>query len=178
MAAPGENVSSNTSSDATPPNHLGATVPISNLDEKTGHQNGEHGIDASKSAAANKASAKEDGDEDEEEDIDALIDDLESQDGHIDEEEEEETTQPGGAKPVSEDLLQTDTRHGLSSAEVLARRKKFGLNQMKEDKENLILKFLGYFIGPIQFVMEVSRLRGRGSVVLANRMIVARLLPF
>jgi hypothetical protein len=27
---------------------------------------------------------------------------------------------------------------------------------MKEEKENLILKFLGYFIGPIQFVMEVS----------------------
>lgn len=27
---------------------------------------------------------------------------------------------------------------------------------MKEEKENLILKFFGYFIGPIQFVMEVS----------------------
>jgi hypothetical protein len=26
---------------------------------------------------------------------------------------------------------------------------------MKEEKENLFLKFLGYFIGPIQFVMEV-----------------------
>jgi hypothetical protein len=25
-----------------------------------------------------------------------------------------------------------------------------------EEKENLILKFLGFFIGPIQFVMEVS----------------------
>jgi H+-transporting ATPase len=30
------------------------------------------------------------------------------------------------------------------------------MNQMKEEKENLILKFLGYFVGPIQFVMEVS----------------------
>jgi hypothetical protein len=45
----------------------------------------------------------------------------------------------------------------LSSQEVLSRRKKFGMNQMKEEKENLILKFLGFFIGPIQFVMEVSR---------------------
>lgn len=27
---------------------------------------------------------------------------------------------------------------------------------MKEEKENLILKFFGYFVGPIQFVMEVS----------------------
>ena len=33
---------------------------------------------------------------------------------------------------------------------------RYGLNQMKEEKENLILKFLGYFVGPIQFVMEVS----------------------
>jgi hypothetical protein len=30
---------------------------------------------------------------------------------------------------------------------------------MKEEKENLILKFLGFFVGPIQFVMEVSELR-------------------
>lgn len=28
--------------------------------------------------------------------------------------------------------------------------------EMKEEKENLIMKFLGYFIGPVQFVMEVS----------------------
>lgn len=52
--------------------------------------------------------------------------------------------------------VQTDTRVGLTSEEVLQRRKKYGLNQMKEEKENLILKFLGFFVGPIQFVMEVS----------------------
>lgn len=34
-------------------------------------------------------------DDDEDEDIDALIEDLESQDGHLDEEEEEDST-PGG----------------------------------------------------------------------------------
>jgi len=33
---------------------------------------------------------------------------------------------------------------------------------MKEEKENLILKFLGYFVGPIQFVMEVSNPAKRG----------------
>lgn len=27
---------------------------------------------------------------------------------------------------------------------------------MKEEKENLLLKFLSFFVGPIQFVMEVS----------------------
>jgi H+-transporting ATPase len=68
--------------------------------------------------------------EEEDEDIDALIEELESQDAGIDA-EEEEVTQPGGARPVAEDLLQTDTRTGLTSAEVLSRRKKFGLNQMK-----------------------------------------------
>jgi magnesium-transporting ATPase (P-type) len=52
-------------------------------------------------------------------------------------------------------MLQTDTRVGLTSEEVLQRRRKFGLNQMKEEKENLLLKFLGFFVGPIQFVMEV-----------------------
>jgi magnesium-transporting ATPase (P-type) len=33
-------------------------------------------------------------------------------------------------------MLQTDTRVGLTEAEVIARRKKYGLNQMKEEKES------------------------------------------
>ena len=90
-------------------------------------------------------------DDDEDEDIDALIEDLESEDGHQFEEEEE--VQPGGGRVVPEDMLQTDSRVGLTESEVIARRRKYGLNQMKEEKENLILKFFGYFIGPIQFVM-------------------------
>ena len=55
--------------------------------------------------------------------------------------------------------VQTDTRVGLTSEEVLQRRKKYGLNQMKEEKENMILKFFSYFVGPIQFVMEVRASR-------------------
>jgi magnesium-transporting ATPase (P-type) len=110
-------------------------------------------------------------DDDEDEDMDALIEELESQDGAV---EEEETVEPGGARLVPEELLGTDTRHGLSSAEVLNRRKKYGMNQMKEEKENLILKFLGFFVGPIQFVMEVSFLEGTVSLKLT----VARLPLF
>lgn len=102
-------------------------------------------------------------DDDEEEDMDALIEELESQDA-ADDLEEEETTQPGGARNVSEDLLQTDARIGLRDDEVARRRKKFGLNQMKEEKENQILKFLGFFVGPIQFVMEVSTTFGITSL--------------
>lgn len=95
-------------------------------------------------------------DDDEVEDMDALIDELESHDGHEDVEAEGEVATPGTVRVVPEELLQTDTRVGLTEAEVHVRRKKFGMNQMEEEKENLILKFLGYFIGPIQFVMEVS----------------------
>ncbi|EGC48205.1 H ATPase [Histoplasma capsulatum var. duboisii H88] len=99
--------------------------------------------------------------EDEDEDMDALIEELESQDGHIDIEDDEDG-EPGGARPVPDELLTTDTRHGLTDAEVVARRKKYGLNQMKEEKENLILKFLSYFVGPIQFVMEAAAILAAG----------------
>jgi H+-transporting ATPase len=99
--------------------------------------------------------------EEEDEDIDALIDDLESNDGHGEFEEEEEVV-PGGARVVPEDMLQTDTRVGLTSEEVLQRRRKYGLNQMKEEKENMILKFLGFFVGPIQFVMEAAAVLAAG----------------
>ena len=102
-------------------------------------------------------------DEDEDENMDALIDELESQDGQL--EEEEEKTEAGAARPVPEELLQTDTRFGLTESEITVRRKKFGLNQMKEEKENLILKFLGYFVGPIQFVMEVCHALHRPIVM-------------
>jgi hypothetical protein len=127
----------------TPPNHLGTDVPTGHLDEKKDYG----ATDPTKIAPSDE--------EEEDEDMDALIEELESQDQNIDE-EEEETAQPGGARNVPEELLQTSTRDGLNSQEVLSRRKKFGMNQMKEEKENLILKFLGFFIGPIQFVMEVS----------------------
>lgn len=119
----------------------------------------EHGgFDEKRAAAAGVPPSKETApaaDEEEDEDIDALIEDLESEDGHADDDEEEEAS-PHGGRVVPEDMLQTDSRVGLTESEVTARRRKYGLNQMKEEKENLVLKFLGFFIGPIQFVMEVS----------------------
>ncbi|MCJ1374533.1 plasma membrane H+-ATPase [Loxospora ochrophaea] len=154
----GERLSDN-GSDSTPPNHLGTSVPSGQFDgtgdpEKTGHHE-----DTDAPAAPTKKEVA--GDDEPDEDIDALIDELESLDGAQDDEEEEET-EAGGARPVAEELLQTDTRVGLSDAEVTSRRKKFGLNQMREEKENLILKFLGYFIGPIQFVMEAAAVLAAG----------------
>ena len=154
--------SSLTSSETTPPNHLGTNVPSHHLDGA----NDPEKQDGHNFAAAKVPKAVED-DEDEDEDIDALIDDLESEDGQAEAEDEVETG-VGDTPPISEDFLGTSTRIGLTDAEVQQRRKKFGMNQMKEEKENLILKFLGYFVGPIQFVMEVSNSVG-GHIARCGR---------
>jgi len=100
-------------------------------------------------------------DDDEDEDIDQLIEDLQS-DGGADAEEEEAGEAGATARPVPEELLQTDPSYGLTSDEVSKRRKKYGLNQMAEEKENLVVKFLMFFIGPIQFVMEAAAILAAG----------------
>lgn len=132
-------------SGSTPPNHLGTNVPSGDFDEKKQQE-----------AAGTPPKKAPSDDEEEEEDMDALIEELESQDANIDP-DDDDVAEPGGSRPIPEDMLQTSTRTGLTEQEVQQRRKKFGLNQMKEEKENLVLKFLMYFVGPIQFVMEVSK---------------------
>jgi len=138
------------------PNPAGAPALNTNIEsggfnEKEAHQT---------RAPATKPKVAE---EEEDEDIDALIEDLESQDGHGFEEEEEGDDNPAGAgRVVPEEMLQTDTRVGLTESEVTNRRRKYGLNQMKEEKENLILKFFGFFVGPIQFVMEAAAVLAAG----------------
>jgi H+-transporting ATPase len=141
-----DNVAQSSNASDDPPNHLHTNIESGEFYEKTDED------------ISPEVSRQPFHDEDEDEDMDALIDELESQDGHQEEEEGEAETTPGGGRVVPEDQLQTDTQIGLTESEVIARRKKYGLNQMKEEKENLILKFLGYFIGPIQFVMEVCGL--------------------
>lgn len=129
---------------------LNTNIESGQFDEKAQ----QHRQQAPAEQVPRKVAAAEDDDEDE--DIDALIEDLESQDGHEGFDEEEEEGSPGGGRVVPEEMLQTDSRVGLTESEVVTRRRKYGLNQMKEEKENLILKFFSYFVGPIQFVMEVS----------------------
>lgn len=65
--------------------------------------------------------AAADDDEEEDEDMDQLIAELESADGAAEEEEEGSQADGMSAKPVPEELLQTDTRTGLSDSEVLNR---------------------------------------------------------
>ncbi|KAJ9316353.1 hypothetical protein DTO271D3_3366 [Paecilomyces variotii] len=132
---------------------LGAEVPARDFDGVTERKQIE--------STTNEKQLPLDDNDEEDEDMDALIEELESQDGHIDQEDEADN-EPGGARPVPDELLQTDTRIGLTDAEVLLRRKKYGLNQMKEEKENMMLKFLSYFVGPIQFVMEAAAVLAAG----------------
>jgi magnesium-transporting ATPase (P-type) len=52
---------------------------------------------------------------------------------------------------VPEEWLTTDIKQGLTSAEVEERRRKTGFNELASEKENMLLKFLGYFQGPILY---------------------------
>lgn len=99
--------------------------------------------------------------DDEEDDIDQLVLDLQSHKG-LDDEESEEEDDGASFKAVPEELLKTDISTGLTSDEVSKRRKKYGLNQMAEDSENLVLKFVMFFVGPIQFVMEAAAILAAG----------------
>jgi H+-transporting ATPase len=140
---PSDLSSAGSAADKLPPRvqvHVSDTSPIEKNPQSNGYV-----------FAERKVSQMED--DEEEEDVDALIEELESLDPDAELEAEIEIV--GGARTVPEEMLQTDTRVGLIEPEVVARRKKYGLNQMREEKENLFLKFLRYFVGPIQFVMEV-----------------------
>jgi H+-transporting ATPase len=66
------------------------------------------------------------------------------------------TTNDGTPKPkqiVPDSLLHTNPYVGLSTQEVDKRRKTFGENELSETKEHHFLKFLMYFVGPVQYVM-------------------------
>ncbi|EYE93658.1 plasma-membrane proton-efflux P-type ATPase [Aspergillus ruber CBS 135680] len=93
--------------------------------------------------------------------MDILIEELESVRG-IHDEEDDSQDEPEYTGTVPEELLRTDPLRGLDDKEVLTRRKKYGLNKLKEDKPNHYLKFLSFFVGPIQFVMEAAAILALG----------------
>ena len=65
---------------------------------------------------------------------------------------------------VPEEWLITDIKQGLTSAEVENRRKKAGFNELSTEKENMFLKFIGYFKGPILYGMFYAHFYLRTSV--------------
>ncbi|EED15135.1 P-type ATPase, putative [Talaromyces stipitatus ATCC 10500] len=96
------------------------------------------------------------------EDIDTLIEELESQNDHM-EEELDAAEESNSCCHIPVEMLQTNTSTGLTDTEVTTRRKKYGLNQMrKEEKQHPIVKFLMFFVGPIQFVMEAAAVLAAG----------------
>ncbi|KAF9151073.1 hypothetical protein BG015_007108 [Linnemannia schmuckeri] len=55
-----------------------------------------------------------------------------------------------------EELLLTNPQTGLTSQQAAQRMNTFGPNELTEVKRNPVLKFLGYFVGPIAFLIELS----------------------
>ncbi|KAG0210122.1 hypothetical protein BGX28_009663 [Mortierella sp. GBA30] len=55
-----------------------------------------------------------------------------------------------------EELLRTDPSKGLSTEEANKRLRTFGPNELAEVKRSQIWKFLGYFVGPIAFLIELA----------------------
>ncbi|KAJ5214034.1 hypothetical protein N7449_001203 [Penicillium cf. viridicatum] len=93
--------------------------------------------------------------EESEESLDHLIKELETEDGN-EPDVDAITIRAGEVHPYPPSLLDTKANEGLDDAEVATRRKKYGWNRMKEQKRNHFIKFLSFFNGPVQWVMEIA----------------------
>jgi H+-transporting ATPase len=58
---------------------------------------------------------------------------------------------PNDASVVPEEWLDADIRQGIANHDVESRRKRYGFNEISSDKENLFIKFLMFFTGPILY---------------------------
>lgn len=58
--------------------------------------------------------------------------------------------------PELEALIQTDPSKGLTASEYEERLARFGKNELPEKKKNPLWKFLGYFTGPISYLIEIA----------------------
>ncbi|KAJ1556611.1 plasma membrane H+-ATPase, partial [Cladochytrium tenue] len=80
------------------------------------------------------------------------------------------------APRVDDSLLQTDATTGLTEAEAAARLARFGPNALQEEHENAFLKFLSFFVGPIQFVMLAAAALAGGLQEWVDLGVIAGLL--
>ncbi|KAN0064785.1 hypothetical protein ACQY0O_001842 [Thecaphora frezii] len=60
------------------------------------------------------------------------------------------------SRKVPASWLETDMLRGISEADVQKRRSLFGYNELESPKENMLLKFIGFFRGPVLYVMELA----------------------
>lgn len=58
---------------------------------------------------------------------------------------------------VPPDWLDTDMNRGISESDVENRRRKFGFNELTTEKENMFIKFLTFFTGPILYGKLLNR---------------------
>ncbi|CDM37967.1 hypothetical protein DTO013E5_8265 [Penicillium roqueforti] len=68
----------------------------------------------------------------------------------------------GVGQEFPDDWKFTDINHGLSDSEVEERRKVTGFNELTAEKVDQFRKILGYFQGPILYVMEIAVLLAAG----------------
>lgn len=61
------------------------------------------------------------------------------------------TEASSSSAPVPTEWLETDIKNGISTHEVEQRRRLYGFNEITTEKENMLLKFLSYFQGPILY---------------------------
>ncbi|KAF7173491.1 hypothetical protein CNMCM5623_005736 [Aspergillus felis] len=71
-------------------------------------------------------------------------------------------TETAGVFVCPDEWLETDLRTGLPSSEIEMRRKKGGWNELTTEKTNFFVQFIGYFRGPILYVMELAVLLAAG----------------
>lgn len=57
----------------------------------------------------------------------------------------------GGPFEMPDDWVNTNMQQGLSAHEVESRRKRTGWNELTTEKENMFIKFLMFFTGPILY---------------------------
>ncbi|WFC98377.1 P-type H(+)-exporting transporter [Malassezia yamatoensis] len=65
--------------------------------------------------------------------------------------EEETLTQK-----VPESWLETDVHQGISESDVARRRQMFGYNELESPHKNMFVEFIGFFRGPVLYVMELA----------------------
>lgn len=86
--------------------------------------------------------------------FDGLLEDFDVED-EGDRQVEEEVVAVGAPRTIPDEYLHTDPAVGLTVDEVVQRRKVYGSNRMNEENRSHVKQFLLFFVGPIQFVMEV-----------------------
>ena len=74
---------------------------------------------------------------------------------------EQATDKDAGVVP--EDWLEADIKQGLGNHDIETRRKRFGWNEITTEKENLFIKFLGFFTGPVLYGKSSSFAQASGS---------------